>query len=56
MPFLYEFKMIPQCAECHRAAVELERGWRAYFVPADVGPEGELVVLCPVCSEREQLA
>jgi hypothetical protein len=56
MPFLYEFKVIPQCVECHRAVVELERGWRAYLVPADEGPEAELVVICPDCAEREQLA
>jgi hypothetical protein len=34
------------CAECGRLD-DGERGWQAHFVPADEGPEDELVVRCP---------
>jgi len=43
-------------AECGRTAEDDARGWRVYLVWADTGPKGELVVICPDCAEREQLA
>jgi hypothetical protein len=45
-----------RCRECDAQTDRFERGWRAYVVDEDYGPDDELVVLCPDCCEREELA
>ena len=42
-----------RCSECGTAAREGAEGWRAYVVGGFDGEDGEVVVFCPDCAERE---
>jgi hypothetical protein len=44
------------CRECGQEADRFERGWKAWVVWEDEGPDDELVILCPDCCIREELA
>ncbi len=38
------------CVECETSSEFFERGWRAYLLTE---PDEGIVVLCPICAERE---
>jgi hypothetical protein len=43
-----------RCVECGAESVQLATGWRAYLAPEpNEEPEGELLMFCPECAERE---
>jgi hypothetical protein len=43
-----------RCVECGAESDQLASGWRAYLAPdAEDKPEGELLMFCPECAERE---
>ena len=43
------------CLECGTESDHLATGWRAYCVPDHEGKEleGEILMFCPHCAERE---
>jgi hypothetical protein len=36
-----------------RGERRLAQGWRAYLAPDEEEPEGEILMFCPECAERE---
>jgi hypothetical protein len=43
-----------RCVECGAASDALASGWRAYLAPdAEDEAEGERLMFCPECAERE---
>ena len=43
-----------RCVERRVESDQLATGWRAYVVPEDEDePDGEIMMFCPACAERE---